>query len=115
MYQLVSITILLPIISQSAMAKTDIPARINELQFGIDPIQDALAASFYGIQDSLLIDTGQFYTLGMRYDYSSSIAFKIEATHVNGADNTRGFFTNYAPQKSTNASTLYQFGIEWVF
>ncbi len=95
--------------------KTDIPEPINELQFGIDPVQDFLTASFNELERSVQIDTRHFYTLGVRYDYSSSIAIKLEATHVNDAEDTRLFVMTNTATQGNNTATLYQFGIEWVF
>ena len=98
-----------------AYGKSSYPEPPNEIPFGIDPAIDQIAFAYSAFLDSLPRDQGQQYTLGIRYDYNSNIAFKAEATHINGAPNSRGFLDVANGEENQQQGTLVQFAIEWVY
>lgn len=87
----------------------------NEIPFGIDPQLDALAFGYEQVVNTLPLDALDSFTLGARYDYSTSIAIKAEIAFLDPEEGARGFFNAVPSDSNDRQSTLYQLAIEWVF
>ncbi len=87
----------------------------NEIPLGIDPQLDFLAQQLDVVQGSISLPDLETTSLGLRYDFRTNIAFKVDLTFTreeqftfsqNGERLGAGTFSN---------AELLQVGMEWVF
>lgn len=88
----------------------------NTIPLGVSPLLDLLSTSVDSINALFPTDDLDSLTFGVRWDYSTSLAFKTEVSFLKGKEGKTSLF--YVPP--TNAdfdrrASLYQVGVEWVF
>lgn len=98
-----------------ADSKNEYKQAASEIPMGLSPQLDTLAVGYKTIFDQLPVGTSSSFTLGARWDWKSNIAFKTEASWINGANNDRAFSNVKDPQNFDQKTILYQLAIEWVF
>lgn len=83
---------------------------LNEIPDG-SPQLELLRQKYESVFTALVTNDIKTNTLGVRWDYSNSTAFKFDITHLSGQTLKPG-----SPQANTNQNALLlQAGIEWVF
>lgn len=97
-------------VSSSSYSTSDnlIPKGVNQqldqLSFGYDQIIGSLPA--------LSLNS---LSLGLRWDFTRSMAAKAEITFLDSKPGDNSFFNNISDPNFNGKATLYQFGLEWVF
>jgi hypothetical protein len=97
-------------VSSSSYSTSDnlIPKGVNQqldqLSFGYDQIIGSLPA--------LSLNS---LSLGLRWDFTRSIAAKAEITFLDGKPGVNSFYNNISDTGFNGKATLYQIGLEWVF
>ena len=85
---------------------------VDEIPTGISGDLDNLSRQYQGVFDLLSTDDVKSYGFGLRWDYSTNIAFKTEITRLSGRLINTG--TGLQQQDVTTA-TMLQLGVEWIF
>ena len=88
---------------------------VNEIPSGLSPQLDALAETYQSTLAALPSDDLRSYSLGLRWDWRTNIAFKSEITHLTGRDGQRSFFQIADDEAFDREATLYQLAAELVF
>ena len=100
--------------SSFSSLNSDEPTITSGIPVGIDPQLDLLDFGFQATVDSVIFNSGETYTVGLRYDLNQNISLKTSITHVEGAINQDSFFIN-TDSSFNNRAQLYQLALEWVF
>lgn len=89
----------------------------HDIPLGLDPGLDSLATSFDRVRAILPSDDLTSLSLGARWELSSNLALKAEATRLDGERNQRSFFEIDAGESDAfdRKAMLYAVAVEWVF
>lgn len=87
----------------------------SEIPIGLIPQLDALAFGYQQIFSQSNDNNTRSYTLGLRWDWKSNLAFKTEATLLEESNALQGLFTTRDVNNFDGQAMLYQVAMEWVF
>ena len=99
-----------------ATSRQDENSIVNTIPLGVSPLFDLLSTTVDSINALFPTDDLDSLTFGVRWDYSTSLAFKTEVSFLKGKEGKTSLF--YVPPENTDfdrRATLYQVGLEWVF
>lgn len=91
---------------------SDYNSPINEIPIGVNPQLNFLYESYVDVFNYLNTNDVQSNTIGMRWDYSQQIAFKLDISKLQGQLVNQ---TLDAPSSEKEQATLIKAGVEWVF
>lgn len=82
---------------------------------GLAPELDTLSSAFDALYDNLVRDNLDSIGIGLRWDFKSNMALKIDLTRLLGKKNESSFFTISDAEAFNHKANLVQVAWEWVF
>lgn len=87
---------------------------ISEIPLGVNQQLDQLAFGFQQITGQVGNNSTLSYSVGGRWDWSDSLAFKVQTSLLKERDGFEGLFIN-RDSKFDGKAMFYQLAMEWVF